>query len=332
MQHLPPQRRSVAFHPVCPLPLENSPVEVSSDRKGKRYSARSAGADGRLQVPIHTPAFAASTAFTKDARNLLTALGLYADLLHVPGVLSERHGHYAGELRLLADRSCALLGRVLGPPASSAAVADNSANLVRAESSRCQEPLCDAALVLQRLLPSLQEQTAGAATVVLRLPAGELPPLPVSGEALERVAAHLVSNAAGPAGSGGAAEPDALRTVWLGLGARDGSARLTVEDSGTARSRPGVSRPAVSAWESARVRPSVSHSATQISSCRVNGPVWEHRSVQGLVAATGGRLFLRARPSGGTAATVLWTLPHAQPYPMDIRDVEYAAEKAAVAC
>ena len=39
-----------------------------------------------------------------DARNMVTALGLYCDLLEEPGVLATPHRHYAGELRLLADR------------------------------------------------------------------------------------------------------------------------------------------------------------------------------------------------------------------------------------
>jgi signal transduction histidine kinase len=38
-----------------------------------------------------------------DARNMVTALSLYCDLLEEPGVLVPSHRHYGSELRLLAD-------------------------------------------------------------------------------------------------------------------------------------------------------------------------------------------------------------------------------------
>jgi signal transduction histidine kinase len=40
-----------------------------------------------------------------DARNMVTALGLYCDLLEEPGVLNPSFQHYAGELRLVATAS-----------------------------------------------------------------------------------------------------------------------------------------------------------------------------------------------------------------------------------
>ena len=48
-----------------------------------------------------------------DARNLLSALGLYSDLLSVPGVLKPEHRHYAEELRLMGSRSGALMERLV---------------------------------------------------------------------------------------------------------------------------------------------------------------------------------------------------------------------------
>src|ERR1700712_3222287 len=48
-----------------------------------------------------------------DAGNLLGALGLYCDLLDLPGVLRPEHLHYARELRLLSQRSGALINRLL---------------------------------------------------------------------------------------------------------------------------------------------------------------------------------------------------------------------------
>jgi signal transduction histidine kinase len=40
-----------------------------------------------------------------DARNMVTALSLYCDLLEEPGVLTPSHRHYGSELRLLAEAS-----------------------------------------------------------------------------------------------------------------------------------------------------------------------------------------------------------------------------------
>src|ERR1700732_4168298 len=48
-----------------------------------------------------------------DAGNLLGALSLYSDLLAMPGVLSEEHREYATELRMLSDRSWAMINRLV---------------------------------------------------------------------------------------------------------------------------------------------------------------------------------------------------------------------------
>jgi signal transduction histidine kinase len=48
-----------------------------------------------------------------DARNMVTALGLYCDLLEEPGVLNPAFHHYAGELRLVATASRRLVEKLL---------------------------------------------------------------------------------------------------------------------------------------------------------------------------------------------------------------------------
>ncbi len=48
-----------------------------------------------------------------DARNMVTALGLYCDLLEEPGVLTAPFHHYAGELRLVATASRRLVEKLL---------------------------------------------------------------------------------------------------------------------------------------------------------------------------------------------------------------------------
>jgi signal transduction histidine kinase len=48
-----------------------------------------------------------------DARNMVTALGIYCDLLEEPGVLNSSFQHYAGELRLVATASRRLVEKLL---------------------------------------------------------------------------------------------------------------------------------------------------------------------------------------------------------------------------
>jgi signal transduction histidine kinase len=48
-----------------------------------------------------------------DARNMVTALALYCDLLSEPGVLAESYGHYANELRLVAAASRRLVEKLM---------------------------------------------------------------------------------------------------------------------------------------------------------------------------------------------------------------------------
>ena len=47
-----------------------------------------------------------------DARNMVTALSLYCDLLEEPGVLAVRHRHYGSELRLVAEASRRLVEKL----------------------------------------------------------------------------------------------------------------------------------------------------------------------------------------------------------------------------
>ena len=62
-----------------------------------------------------------------DARNMVTALGLYCDLLEEPGVLNPAYQHYGSELRLVATASRRLVEKLValdaqaGLPAGAAA-------------------------------------------------------------------------------------------------------------------------------------------------------------------------------------------------------------------
>ena len=50
-----------------------------------------------------------------DARNVLSAMKLYCELLGEPGVLSEGHHHYAEELQAVSDTASRLLERIAAP-------------------------------------------------------------------------------------------------------------------------------------------------------------------------------------------------------------------------
>src|SRR6202000_2534294 len=55
-----------------------------------------------------------SAGLIHDARNMVTAIELYCDLLEEPGVLADPFRHYAGELRTVSAASRRLLDRLAG--------------------------------------------------------------------------------------------------------------------------------------------------------------------------------------------------------------------------
>jgi signal transduction histidine kinase len=60
------------------------------------------------------------SAVAHDARNMVTALGLYCDLLEEPGVLATAFTHYAHELRLVAAATSRLVEKLVALDASAA--------------------------------------------------------------------------------------------------------------------------------------------------------------------------------------------------------------------
>src|SRR5664279_2546086 len=61
-----------------------------------------------------------------DARNMVTALGLYCDLLEEPGVLAVPFAHYGSELRLVAAASRQLVEKLVTLDASREASSSSS--------------------------------------------------------------------------------------------------------------------------------------------------------------------------------------------------------------
>src|SRR5258708_2144577 len=116
-----------------------------------------------------------------DAGNLLGALSLYSDLLAMPGVLNEEHREYANELRLLSDRSWAMINRLVnhsrsGLPAEKQTEISVLPNVV----DRCRG-------LLSRVAGRMIEISYGV---------GAFQPVRVPVEAVERILTNLVKNAA----------------------------------------------------------------------------------------------------------------------------------------
>jgi signal transduction histidine kinase len=116
-----------------------------------------------------------------DAGNLLGALSLYSDLLAMPGVLNDEHREYANELRMLSDRSWAMINRLVnhsrsGLPAKVQAEISVLPNVV----DRCR---------------GLLSRVAGR-TVEISYGVGAFQPVRVPVEAVERILTNLVKNAA----------------------------------------------------------------------------------------------------------------------------------------
>ncbi len=187
-----------------------------------------------------------------DARNMVTALGLYCDLLEEPGVLAPSYLHYGSELRLVAtasrrlveklvaldarnDRRHAATGPATGPAeigASQLRVEPRPVNRHRHSGQWDLLPadpihnLASELLANRNLLAAL----AGPAIAVTVDAEGGSKPVKLTAEDLTRVLVNLVKNAAEAMTAGGRIHlslrehPAVAGTAeWLSL---------TIEDNG----------------------------------------------------------------------------------------------------
>ncbi|HEY5056533.1 MAG TPA: HAMP domain-containing sensor histidine kinase [Acidobacteriaceae bacterium] len=240
-----------------------------------------------------------------DARNLIGAVGLYCDLLAIPHVLRPEHRHYADELRLLGERSAAMIEQLIerragGPEGTSlSAIGEEklSASGGRAEPRHFAERAHGLRPAVERcagLLGRIAEEHA------LEIAYGEPAALPVRvpSESVERILVNLVRNATA-----------ALRGTWgtirVGVG-------LLPENEG------GKLRP----WPFQRVRLTVEDSGRGMDPAEVEhllgsrGPLHTchgigFRVVRELVEASDGELTVTSQPGRGTRVEMEW--PVAQP-------------------
>jgi signal transduction histidine kinase len=194
-----------------------------------------------------------------DARNMVTALGLYCDLLEEPGVLAPRFHHYGDELRLVATASRRLVEKLVAldshraplvdpvglvSKASDKAIEHSGKERTASGSSRVWEllpavPIENMAAELEANRNLLAALAGPSISVTLHSEGGALPVL-MTGEDLTRVLVNLVKNAAEAMPGGG--------QIALGLHEFHANVQagpwvvLTVEDSG-----PGIPAKALEA-------------------------------------------------------------------------------------
>jgi nitrogen-specific signal transduction histidine kinase len=216
-----------------------------------------------------------------DAGNLLGALGLYCDLLDLPGVLRPEHLHYARELRLLSHRSGVLIHRLLQGP-------DGPAAGVARPPPRRSCP----AHVVRAFAPLLSSLGAPEATVTMAVATG-LPTLPFAAEVLERILVNLTRNAASALRSYDPADASGttVRHIDIGVSGGPTNLRLTVTDNG-----PGMP-PAVVA-EFLKPAPLPRGALHGLG----------HRVVHDLVQSTSGKLSIKTVAGRGTTLQIDWPI------------------------
>jgi signal transduction histidine kinase len=257
---------------------------------------------------LSAPSLAESIGLAHDAGNLLAALGLYSDLLSVPGVLRPEHQHYATELTLISNRSAELIRRMLAAPVATTHTPLSEAApllpplLFRRRNARTSDLLANTpnhAAMLLSLAPVLERIAAGAANVTVTCPTS-LPPLNFPSEVIERITVNLVRNAAeairvqqANAPSAPLANPGHIRVT---LDVISDHLQLTVQDNG-----PGMTPANIEAY----LQP------TPLPLGAKHG--LGHRIIHELATASSGQLSIQVRPGHGTTFCLIWPIPALQP-------------------
>jgi signal transduction histidine kinase len=212
-----------------------------------------------------------------DAGNLLGALSLYSDLLAMPGVLHEEHREYAAELRMLSDRSWAMINRLVNHSRSGlAAGVQTEISVLPNVVDRCRG-------LLSRVAGRMVEISYGV---------GAFQPVRVPVEAVERILTNLVKNAAEATPWVGAISIH-VEGVVEGADSEGDEVRqrvvMTVRDRGCGMDQAAVRR---------------LMQAGGISSASGRGLGF--RVVRELVAMSGGCLNVESQPEVGTSISAEW--------------------------
>jgi signal transduction histidine kinase len=262
-----------------------------------------------------------------DARNMVTALGLYCDLLEEPGVLANPFAHYGSELRLVAtasrrlveklaalDRGCdtnfnaaatgrgasrsiaPTPGRRFPQAASASSLLDRGRPVNKRNEAHMCWDLMPASLIgnlAAELLAThnLLAALAGPSIALTVDVEGGARPVRLTGEDLTRVLVNLVKNAAEAMPKGGCIQIG-LRELPAAAGAAAALA-LTVEDSGPGMPEQVLEEIFASGY-------------TTRAKCNGAGGSWAvtHRGLglsiaRSIVEAAGGRIFASNRVPAG---------------------------------
>ena len=148
-----------------------------------------------------------------DTRNMVTALGLYCDLLDEPGVLAPAHQHYVSELRLLAEASRCLVEKLSllesGEPEDSAtmrAASPFQGRLFAGSAERHDGGALGAGPISGALIDDFRQELLASRGLLTAIPGpamsvtveaeGGAWPVRMSGENLIRALVNLVKNSA----------------------------------------------------------------------------------------------------------------------------------------
>jgi len=212
-----------------------------------------------------------------DAGNLLGALSLYSDLLAMPGVLHEEHREYAAELRMLSDRSWAMINRLVNHSRSGLpAKVQTEISVLPDVVDRCRG-------WLSRVAGRMLDISYGV---------GAFQPVRVPVEAVERILTNLVKNAAEATPWVGAISIHVEGVLEQGETESDEARRrvvITVRDRGCG-------------MDQASVRRLMQTGGISSASGRGLG----FRVVRELVAMSGGCLNVESQVDVGTSISAEW--------------------------
>lgn len=243
-------------------------MQATQSRTASELVERSVEFAAFRRVKDGTAGVAEGAGLAHDAGNLLGALSLYSELLAMPGVLHEEHRAFAAELRLLSDRSWAMIHRLVNHARAEQQIGETGTVLPEAI-ERCRG-------LLNRIAGQCIDVSYGV---------GAYEPVPVRAEAVERILTNLVKNAA-------EATPGAGQITVAVQGASHQSRPrviLSVRDQGCGMTAAAVGR---------LLR------AGGISS--ESGRGLGFRVVRELVAISGGCLSVESRPGAGTSISIEW--------------------------